>query len=415
VVAVPIDQSAESEHRAVDLFTHAADLREGFVVAGPFAVAVYGTDREPRWVFRVPTTDRLPDGFCPFSLRTDCEPSCPQLSSFVLAGSWMLARIGDHHLIALDLQACQVVWVLCSTGQSGFDSKLFSQTPRFGEHFAVVGRTVIAQLSDGRRWFIKLESGRPVAIPAFGERTAQTWWPHSPTEAGTNRFLIADGPGMVRLLQLGGRVKWAFEVEFEEGLTGEPPQVRAWGDVLLVAVRRNHGVEIERVEMTSGKSAWTRPAFADANRIDLFAADADFDRAYIPASNKLLALTLATGKLAWEVELPDARGAGWVVRAGKTCVIVYPSMAIPKEPTSTVFARLTRSFRSEPFIWRLPALANTLYDAWVDRAMPVLLFDPETGKQLGRYEIPAHGPPVTAWFDVDAAVIAVGGRVVWLK
>lgn len=415
VVAVPIDQSAESEHSAADLFTHAADLRDGFVLAGPFAVAVYGTDREPRWVFRMPTTDRLPDGLAPFSIRTDCEPSCPQLSSFVLAGSWIVARIGDHHLIALDLQARRVAWVLCSTGRSGFDPHLFSQTPRFGAHFAVVGNTLIAQLSDGRRWFIKLATGRPNAIPAFGERTAQTWWPHPPSEVGENRFVISDGPGMVRLLQLGGRVKWAFEVEFEEGLTGDPPQSRAWGELLLIAVRRNHGVEIERVDMTSGKSVWIRPAFADADRIDLFATDADSDRAYIPVGNKLLALNHTTGKLAWEAELPDDRGSGWVVRAGKTCLIAYPTSAIPTEPTRDVFARLVRSFRSEPFVWRLPALANTLYDAWVDRAVPIVLFDPETGKQLGRYEIPARGPAVTAWFDADAAMIAVGGRVVWMK
>ena len=106
---------------------------------------------------------------------------------------------------------------------------------------------------------------------------------------------------------------------------------------------------------------------------------------------------------------------GWIVRAGKNCVIAYPAEAIPAEPTDVLWERLTRSFLREPFVWRLPGLAGTLYDAWVDRAVPVLLFDPETGKRLARFDVVARGPGVTAWFDTDTAVIATGDRVVWLK
>ena len=137
-------------------------------------------------------------------------------------------------------------------------------------------------------------------------------------------------------------------------------------------------------------SAWSDdPAFADADRIDLRAADADADRVYVPAANKLLALALGTGKTAWEADLPDDRGGGgWVVRAGKTCVIVYPAEALPAEAPVVVWERLARSFRTAPFVWRLPGLASSLYDAWVDRAVPVLLFDPETGKRLARIDHP---------------------------
>jgi outer membrane protein assembly factor BamB len=417
VIAVPLDQGAESEHAAADLFTHAADLRDGFVAAGPFAVAIYGAGREPAWVFRVPLTDRLPEGAYEFRLRCDREPAVPHLSSFVLAGPWLLARIGEHHLIALDLHARRVAWVLCATGRAGFDPKLFPTAPRFGPHFAVIGSTLVAQLSDGRRWFVRLDTGRPAAVPALGERTARAEWAQPPVRVGPNLLAVSDGPGLVRLLQFGGRVRWAFEAEFEEGLTGEPPQMRAWGDVLIIAVRRNHGVEFERVGLGDGKPAWSRgPAFADADRIDLSAADADAERVYVPAGRKLLAVALGNGKTAWEADLPDTRGAGgWVVRAGKTCVIAYPTSAIPREPTADVLERLKRSFRREPLLWRLPGLAGTLYDAWVDRAVPVLVFDPETGKRLGRFDIPARGPAVSAHLDADTAVIATGDRVVWLK
>jgi outer membrane protein assembly factor BamB len=417
VVAIPLERGAEREYAAPDLFTHGADLRTGIVAAGPHAVALYGTAREPLWVFRVPTTGPLPDAPAPFRFRSDEELPCPHLSSFALAGAWLLARIGEHHLIALDLEARRVAWVLNAGGRAGYEPSPFPGAARFGPHFAVCGKYVVLQLSDGRRWFADLATGKPVAMPSLGEQTAKAWWPHAPASAGERLVLLSDGPGLVRLAQLGGRVKWSFEPESTEGFTGEPAQARLWGNVLLVAVRRNHGVEIERVDPDTGKAMWPNgPAFADADRIDLSAADADAEYAYIPAGNKLLAVSLRDGKTAWEVNLPDTRGRrGWVLRTGQTCVVAYPAEAIPAEATEDVWNRVWRSFRREPLLWRLPGLAATLYDAWVAREVPVLFFDPETGKRLARINVEARGPAVTAWFAADAAVIATGDRVVWLK
>ena len=100
---------------------------------------------------------------------------------------------------------------------------------------------------------------------------------------------------------------------------------------------------------------------------------------------------------------------------GRNCIIAYPDAAIPKESVQDVFTRLLRSFRREPRIERLPALAARLYDAWIVRSVPVLLFDPETGKQLNRFDVPASGPAVSAWFERDLAVVATADRVVWFR
>ncbi len=212
-------------------------------------------------------------------------------------------------------------------------------------------------------------------------------------------------------------MKWTHQEEGEASLSGEPPQIRVWGDVLLIAVRRNHGVELNRLDVDDGKSAWQSGAvFLDADRVNLTNADADADRLYVPVGNALSAFTLKAGKSAWEVELPDnCRACGWVVRAGQKCVIVYPELAIPREPVADVFDRVVRSFRAEPALWRLPGLAAGLYDAWVARTVPVLLLDPDTGKQLGKFEIPAAGPAIVTWFERDLAAIATGNRVVWLR
>ena len=49
------------------------------------------------------------------------------------------------------------------------------------------------------------------------------------------------------------------------------------------------------------------------------------------------------------------------------------------------------------------------------RSIPVLLLDPETGKRLVRFDIPAAGPAVAVCFERDVAVVATGDRVVWLR
>jgi outer membrane protein assembly factor BamB len=418
LLAVPLATGDPTRHAAAGGFTHAADLPGGFVAAGPSAVAVYGAGRAAAWVFRVPTTDPLPERPGAFRVFPDDAPPPAELSSFHLAGSVLVARLGDRHLIALDLGAKRIAWVLGTHGTPAFRPHGFPGDPRVGPTFAVAGRLVVAQRSDGRRWCVRLDTGRVLDVPGFDQPTARAWWPLPPAEVGPDRLAVSDGPGLVRLLDLAtGRVRWTRQEDGEASLSGEPPQVRAWGDAVLVAVRRNHGVDLDRLDPRDGKSAWgCGPAFLDADRLDLSRADADADRVYVPAGKTLSAFARKDGKPAWEAELPDARGSGgWVVRAGAKCVIAYPESAVPREPVADVFARLGRSFRADPRPGRLPALAATAYDAWVTRSVPVLLFDPETGNRLGEVEVPAAGPAVAAWFAGDVAVVATGDRVAWLR
>jgi outer membrane protein assembly factor BamB len=418
LIAVPLAGGEQTRHAATDHFTHVAEIPEGFVVAGPMVVAVYAAGRTPVWVFRVPTTAPLPARPGEFRVYSDDVPPTAELSAFRLSGSWLVAHLGDRHLIALDLKGKRVAWVLGAHGKPAFRPVGFPDATQFGPEFLVTGRMIVAQLSDGRRWFVSLETGKPLEVPAADRPTAKSWWTLPPARVDANRLAVSDGPGLVRLVDsTTGRVKWSHQQERESSLTGEPPQARAWGDALLVAVRRNHGVELDRLDAADGKPEWpSGPAFLDADRVNLAHADADADRVYLPAGNVLAAVALKDGKPAWEAELPETRGAGgWVVRAGRKCVIAYPEFAIPREPVADVLSRVARSFRANPEMSRLPGLAVGLYDAWVTRSVPVLLFDPETGKELARFDIPAAGPHVTVWFDRDLAVVATGNRICWLR
>jgi hypothetical protein len=431
LLAIALETATKTAHLAPDSFTHAADLKTGFVAAGPQTVALYAARPEPEWVFRVPETDPLPDRPGRVNVRTDRVPPAPHLSSFVLAGSWLFARLGETHLVAFDLASRRVAWVLGAHGRPRFEPLGFPNTPRFEPHYLGTGRLLAVQLSDGRRWMVRADTGRvwdteggtftgPVP-PDFGSPTARVPWPHPPVEVEANRIAFSDGAGLVRFHSLSvGRTRGVYEADGGPSLSGEPPQVRTWGDAVFVSVRRNHGVDLDRIELTDGKSVWPRgPVFLDADRIDLAAADADPQNLYLPVGDKLCAFALEGGKAAWDAELPDTHGAGgWVVRAGRKVVIAYPAAAIPAEPIAAVRDRIADSFARRPLDlrgWRLPALAGTLYDAWVDRVVPVLLFDPETGQLLKELTIPARGPVVTAYFEGDLAVVATGDRVAWLK
>jgi outer membrane protein assembly factor BamB len=402
-------------------FTHAADLAEGFVAAGPQIVAVFGKDREPRWTFHVPETDPLPRPSSR-SIHHIGEPQPPaELSSFSLAGNWLFARLGERHLIALDLKAGVVAWVLGTHGHTRYESFSFPTAPCFTPLQFVSERLLVAQLTDGRRWSVQTSTGRvwnddgstfPDGVPAgFGTKSAAVPWVARPIDVDAG-IAFSDGPGLVRFE--GHSSKRTYEVTGETSLTGEPPQLRRWGEFVGVAVRRNYGVELDRMDSSLARSAWTGGSvFLDAGHIDLAAADADSQRIYVPAGAKLLAFDLDDGRSVWEAKLPPA--AKWIVHAGRKVIIAHPAEAIPDEPFDETWHRLRGSFLRNPQPWRLPWLTFALYDSWIDRTLPVLVFDPETGKRLKTLRVPAFGPIVATWFDGDTTVVATGDRICWLK
>ncbi len=417
LLAITLDTAITTRHHATDRFTHIAETASGFVAVGPQAVAIYSEEKAAQWVFRVPTMRRLPATPGEYQVQTDTEPALPELSSFRLTGPWLVARLGLRHLIALDLQSRRVAWVLGANGQPGFQPHEFPESAHFGPEFLLSGNLIVAQSSFGRRWFIRVETGKVLNSSGFNHATSWSWWASAPMPIAPGNLIIADGPGLIRKLDLTtGRISWTHKIIGEASLSGEPPQIRSLADSVLVAVRRNHGIEVERLHSKDGRSMWPDgPAFLDGDRIRFANADTDDEMLYVPAGNMLAALSIKNGQTEWEVELPNTQNAAqWVVRAGTDCLIVYPDAAIPREPIADVLARITRSFRKSPRVSRLPALAAGLYDAWVVRSFPVLVFD-KSGERLATFELPAAGPAISVWFAKNSVVAATGDRIVWLR
>ncbi|HEY2910269.1 MAG TPA: PQQ-binding-like beta-propeller repeat protein, partial [Gemmataceae bacterium] len=404
-------------------FTHAGELADGILAAGPLEIAIYAKDREPLWRFRVPGTPSLPGPDPHAVIHTGDPPTPPEMSSFAVARGRLFARLGERHLIAFDLAAGRVAWLLGTHGRRRFESNLFPTAPHFTPHYYCSERLLIAQLSDGRRWMVQASSGRVWndngatfrdAVPdGFGARTALAPWPSPPVADDGDAVAIADGPDRIAFASLGDRPKRRFPIHGESSLTGEPPQLRRWSDDVFIAVRRNYGVEVQRIDSTTARAVWSGATFLETSRLDLAAADADPQRIFLTTGKKLIAVNRDDGSIAWDASLP--LDGSWQVRAGRRNLLVYPTEAIAEEPVEAAFDRLQRSFLRNPQPWRLPWLAAAFADSWQERTLPVLVFDSESGRRLAVLQLAARGPGAVIRWEADRGAAFAGERIVWLK
>ena len=224
---------------------------------------------------------------------------------------------------------------------------------------------------------------------------------------------IADGPDRIAFASLGDRPKRRFPIHGESSLTGEPPQLRRWSDDVFIAVRRNYGVEVQRIDSTTARAVWSGATFLETSRLDLAAADADPQRIFLTTGKKLIAVNRDDGSIAWDASLP--LDASWQVRAGRRNLLVYPTEAIAEEPVEAAFDRLQRSFLRNPQPWRLPWLAAAFADSWQERTLPVLVFDSELGRRLAVLQLAARGPGAVIRWEADRGAAFAGERIVWLK
>ena len=118
-------------------------------------------------------------------------------------------------------------------GAPDFCSNALPNALRIGPTFGVIARNLLVQISDGRRWLIELETGRIAPTKESGNRTSKVWWSQSPGELEANTVPIPDGAGLVRMVDLASGIeRWRHQIEGESSLSGDPPQIAAWGDTI---------------------------------------------------------------------------------------------------------------------------------------------------------------------------------------
>ena len=207
----------------------------------------------------------------------------------------------------------------------------------------------MAQLSDGRRWFVELRHRRPVVLPALGEHTGAAHVAARPrSRRATNRLLSPTGRGWFgssnSAAACGGRSS-------RTATTASPANRHRYGRGATCCWSRCAATTASR------SSAWTRtsgkPRGPAARRSPTPTASTSQRPTRTPSARTSPPRTscsrsaCATARLAWEVGTAGhARRSRVGGARGKSCVIAYPAEAIPAEPPDAVFDRLARSFRA---------------------------------------------------------------------
>jgi outer membrane protein assembly factor BamB len=332
------------------------------------------------------------------------------LNSFQFAGTRIVCRAGEHHLIAFDLATGDNVWLLDGLNRTTYHPLPLPGAPRFDAEFLLTETHLVAHVSTGPCRVIDPRSGKVLRDDA----TAANVWPTPPVFLDPYAWTVPTGPGSVATIKTVGGTAWVFHAGREAGLSGELPQLRRLGENLLAAVRRNLGTDLNLLYLRGGPRWGDRPAFFPADRFDLRSVDADAANLYCPHDDRLTALRIEDGAEVWSVSLPASHGeAAWVAKAAAGGVIVYPTHAIPEEPVANVARRVGRSFLAWPTARRVAGLSLSLYEGWAARTVPVIVFDQATGKELRRFDLPALGPLALVAFKPGAGMTVVTGAKIY--
>ncbi len=377
------------------------------------------------WSFVFPDTDPLPSKSPSTPPRLAGVIPSADLSNFTLAGSFLIAQLGTHHLLAINTLIGEVAWVQDTLARERIAATPFDNTPRFAAPFYADEWGVMVQLSSGKRWLHRTPNGA-----SFGGATiTSVLWESPPVRFAETRLAVADGAGTVGGLEIPGanpiamnstqlpRTVWSLEAIGETSLTGRPPQLTAVPNGLLVAWSRNHGVELERLQANTGNRQWIRGVLLPIGEIDLTKCDTDGQNFYAPAEGQVFAIRLKDGGKVWKCSLTASAKTDqvWRVRAGPKAILVYPTQAMRMEPWADVSTRVFTRFLLAPTVARLPGFLLALVDATTHCRVPITVLDPDTGRVLTQLELPAFGPAVGAHFGAEFSVIVTAGRAHWLK
>lgn len=390
----------------------ATDSRTLFAVQATDGRTLWETPLEPPTAFTyglMTTNGKViltgPDAVGCFDAKSGREkwrfalPEFP-VAAVALAGSRVVVLLGEHAILALDLESGKPAWQLDSQLRSRLTLRALDSTPAFVPHMLGTPRAVYALRTDGTRVVIDPDMG---AATATTNQTVSEW--AGPPVADGTRVILPDGP--LRLLarsEVTGESEWVREFPGETSGTGRAPAVRLADGALLAAVHRSYGVELHHLDPATGKAHWANPPILPADALDLAALDADRDRLYVPVGTRLLAFDKTNGREAWSRELP---GDGWRVRVGRAGVIAYSPNARPQEPLATVSQRLAWRLIENPR--RAVGLLATLVEAVWNRTVPVVLFEAETGEVRKRWDVPTAGPVVGVHFSGELSLVASVG------
>lgn len=345
------------------------------VVAGPDAVqGVALSDGTRLW--ELPTPD--PTTF------TD-----PRLSAFQLAGGHFFCLQGECRLLALGAASGRVLWQHWAPA-ARLDADVLGC--RFSPHYLATAEWVLLQFAGRCR---VLDAGSGLLLRDFP--TEPILWPQSPLLLGDNRVAVVNGRALVVALDLpSGKVAWSHALPRPPSLTGEPPLIAGGRDALLVAVPRNYGYALQRLDPATGRALWSEEVPLGPDRIDPGRVALDGGGVFYTSRNVAAALALDDGRVLWEQTLPGPAG-GWRLRREGPALLAWPAEARRAKLHSR---------------WAAASLELDVTFPPEDRpgrGVPVLLLDPQSGRATQRLNFVAPAPRVQGRLASDEELTAVPG------
>ena len=332
----------------------------------------------------------------------EADPT-PRLSAFMFCGNRLVAKVGDHGLIALDLSTGKVAWTRSAADETETYPYASDTGPKFGPHIGAVSDRVFVQ-REGKCWQLDAANGEH----QHTYNTTVQDWSYPPVEANGMPLVPSTDGGVMELRGRGALN--VFHPGREASLTGMPPAVRPFNGKAFAVVSRNFGDEVHRLDAVNGRLL--PPALLPSG-VELANSDVSEERIYLPADGKVYALNRETLKETWRSTLPELPdGVRWQVRVGKTTLIVHPAEAVREESWGT--GPSVRSVANHPTALRLLGTAGGLFDAATRFVFPVIILDPNTGKQLQRLDVSTFGPVVVALPRSDGLLVASTGKATWL-
>jgi outer membrane protein assembly factor BamB len=328
------------------------------------------------------------------SFRIVREPQRPEaLEGFQLQAGRLFFFQGQRRLFALDVETGRVLWTRWAPNGS---LNLPAPRGRFFACYRAGPSRILLQASAGRRWLLDAATGRLLDDAPASTRP----WAAPPRLLDAHTLLLVDGNRRVLALDIQtGKERWHHDLAGWTTWSGEPPQVLARGDTLLLLSPTNAGYRFGPLDRDGGKTAWTHRFPVQLKRVDTASWALDDERVAFAHDHFLAVHSLADGRLVWERPLPEA--SSWTVRRVGDALLAYPETA-PR-----------RLFRFLSLGGSLQWEKDEPLDA--PAGWPLLCFDFRSGELIQRMNFPAfpraHRRPGTPGSLVVASSLAPASGV----
>jgi outer membrane protein assembly factor BamB len=280
------------------------------LIAGPRRIqALRAADGQELWHFQA---EHWPNHVpC-----NDTDADANALSAFRLTAGRLFCLQGGRRLLALDVETGAALWSHWAPG-----ARIGPLGPggQFYPRYHADADWVVAQTSGGQQLIFESHTGRL----AHQLPTGLEPWSQTPVAVQERRVcLVPNAHRVVMLDPASGYEVWTYALDRHASLSGEPPQVLANSQTVVVRVARNYGYELQCLDAVSGARRWPAPVYVGGTAFDLTRGVLGSTAVYFVQEGFLHARSLADGKPLWERPLTGVDH--WQVVAARNYLLAYP-------------------------------------------------------------------------------------------